>query len=443
MEWISGIFFSIELLLQITMGCIFSCAFCVACSCCTTLVNLTFAHLNRLGYLLIVITLFSLASVIGKLYPNTINGYSWVVSNISAKVDLTEHCDNSYLDECIYRQLLYRASLALVITFSIFTLLVGQSNYFNNSAWVMKFLFPIMLFVSFWWVDNDVFIVWAELCRVISFIFLLVQSFLLFDFAHDLHDIIMEKDAEAEAAAISTKPPMMYKFLYLMLSGSFLICGIIGIVILFQKYSGCHVGMFYIVLTLLMGVLTMIASILSVVNKGVLTPSLMFVYSVFICWYALLSNPDRTCNPLANTNQSSAITTSMVVVLTISVIVLLYCIINGTRIVNAFNPSTTGVLKSVYTTRLDTREDSENNSLINNGAASESTPKERIYYQVLMIWVSCYTAMVLSGWGSSDGSPTSKKPLISDFSMWLKILTQWTFFMLYIRSLYVTYRDHL
>ncbi len=425
------------------MGCIFSCAFCIACSCCTSLVNLTLSHLNRLGYLLIVITLFSLASVIGRVYPNAINGYSWVVSNISFKVDLTEHCDSGYLDECIYRQLLYRASLALVITFAILTVLVGPSNYFNNSAWIIKFLFPIILFISFWWVDNDVFIVWAELCRVISFIFLLVQGFLLFDFAHDLHDVIMEKDAEAEATAIATKPPMTYKLLYLILSGSFVIGGIVGIVILFQKYSGCHVGMFYIVLTLLMGVLTMIVSVLTVVNKGVLTPSLMFIYSVFICWYALLSNPDSACNPLADANQSNTITTSIAVILTISVIVLLYCIINGTRIVNAFNPSTTGVLKSVYTIRVDTREDNENNSLINNDATSATASKERIYYQILMVWVSCYTAMVLSAWGSSDGSPASKTPLISDLSMWLKILTQWTFFVLYVRSLYVTYRDHL
>ena len=425
------------------MGCLFSCAFCAACSCCTSLVNLTLSHLSRIGYLLIVITLFSFANVIGRQYPHELDGYSWVVSNISVKVDLTEHCDKDYLDECIYRQLLYRASLALVVTFTVLAMLVGSSNYINNSAWIMKFLFPIMLFITFWWVDNDVFIVWAELSRFISFIFLLIQGFLLFDFAHDLHDVIMEKDAEAEASAVATKPPMTYKYLYLVLSVFFLIGGFVGIGILFQRYGGCHLGMFYIVLTLLMGVATMGCSILTVVNKGVLTPSLMFAYGVFICWYALLSNPEYVCNPAANFNQSGAITTSITIVLMISAIVLLYCIVNGTRIVNAFNPSATGVLKSAYNIKVDTREDNESNALINHDSASASAPKERIYYQILMTWVSCYCAMVLSSWGSSDGTPTSKSPLISDVSMWLKITTQWLFFALYIRSLYVTYRDNL
>ena len=53
---------------------------------------------------------------------------------------------------------------------------------------------------------------------------------------------------------------------------------------LFMDYTGCQVGMAFTVVTLLVGVLTTAISLLNVVNKGLLTPSIVFAYSVFMCW---------------------------------------------------------------------------------------------------------------------------------------------------------------
>ncbi len=58
-----------------------------------------------------------------------------------------------------------------------------------------------------------------------------------------------------------------------------------GLAYLFLDYSGCDTGMAFTVVTLLMGILTTVVSTLNIVNKGLLTPCIMFAYSVFICWY--------------------------------------------------------------------------------------------------------------------------------------------------------------
>lgn len=56
-----------------------------------------------------------------------------------------------------------------------------------------------------------------------------------------------------------------------------------------------------------------------------------------MCRYALLSSPNEDCNPTAHKrygHQNGAI----VIVAIISTVILLYCVCNGTKILNIFNP---------------------------------------------------------------------------------------------------------
>ncbi len=61
-----------------------------------------------------------------------------------------------------------------------------------------------------------------------------------------------------------------------------------------------------------------------------------------------------------------------------------------------------------------------------------------------MLIVSCYGCMILTSWGSTDGSPASASAAVrsSDESMWLKITSQWIFFGLYLKVLQVAYSEH-
>jgi hypothetical protein len=72
--------------------------------------------------------------------------------------------------------------------------------------------------------------------------------------------------------------------LYMSYSAAAFGAAILGLVYLFKDYAGCDLGMFFIVLTLVMGVITTGLSLLETVGKGLLTPCLMFAYSVFMCW---------------------------------------------------------------------------------------------------------------------------------------------------------------
>ncbi|RYH14476.1 hypothetical protein EON65_33580, partial [archaeon] len=61
------------------------------------------------------------------------------------------------------------------------------------------------------------------------------------------------------------------------------------------------------------------------------------------------------------------------------------------------------------------------------------------FYHVLLMLVSCYGAMILTAWGGTNGAPPSHTHKESDASMWLKIVSQWVFFILYVKTLHVHY----
>ena len=154
--------------------CLCECTACIACTCCQKGLNGLLSISARLGHVALVVTIFSLASILGTQYPNKINGY-----NSYTQVDLTLYCSDGEDDTCIYRQLIYRASFAL---FLMLLFLVGGtyfSEYLNRSYWPMKFGLTTTLFVAFWWGSNGFFNGWAEFTRIFSLIWLLFQGLLM------------------------------------------------------------------------------------------------------------------------------------------------------------------------------------------------------------------------------------------------------------------------
>ena len=412
------------------------CAACMACNAFKTAFNATLSCAARLVHFLLLVMMFVFAIVLGKYYPNNINGY---YSSTYTTIKLSAGCDNDYVNECIYRQLIYRSSFSLFLVFLLLSGLSYCNEYCNRSYWVLKYAGAGGIFVAFFWGSNAFFSGWAETARFISEFFLLAQGFLLFDLASDLHDVIMA-NADVEDSNSGGDSRGWYAA-YIFLTLGSLTCAGVGLGFLFVMYTGCQLGMFFTVLTLILGVLTTIVSMLDTVSKGILTPAIMFAYAVFICWYALLSCPQGSCNPFASVNNGRAKDSSIIIIVIITCSVLLYCVANGTRIMDVFNPEGQGVLQqssqlsmpnelsavltdseapAATNLNIDKKESGSDNSdtgLTAAGAAiggeqSSGTPPERAFFHVLMLLAACYGAMVLTSWGRTDGSPEVELYLI-------------------------------
>lgn len=446
------------------------CAACCGLTICTAVMNWTMSQARRVSHFLILLVIFSLAIFLGRSYATQINDYKDL-----SKIDLTYGCDSMYLSECMYRQLIYRASLSL---FLLYTVLAMGSAFFDQvdkSFWPLKFAVAIGVFIAFFWDSNDTFSKYAEFARVISFLWLVVQGLLMLDLSHGAHDAIMKAASDADARAGGDSRG--YLCLYLFLSVSMLACAAVGLAYLFQNYASCDQGMFFTVATLILGILTTLISLLQVVNKGLLTPCICFAYSVFTCWYSLLSSTETGCNPSASINNSAAKDISVVITSLVTLTVLLVCVCYGARLLTIFDPQGESLIESgsnnrdlevilvgsksgqskrvgargsagsddIQATKLPYTEDSGSDGEDNSRGSSDAIPSanERVFFHVLMALASAYGAMILTSWGRTNGAPELfGTSVVSNESMWLKIVSQWIFLALYLKMLHVAYADN-
>ena len=457
------------------------------------MLNSTLSSASRFGHVLLMIGVFLLALVVGLAYPDQLNSYNTVT-----KLNLSANCASVYVDECIYRQLVYRAALTLVIVFTILALASYYSEYANRALWPVKFVAAFGTFVGLLWADNAAISGFAEVARVVSFFWLLVQGLLYLDVAHDAHDVWM---AAADEAERETGDARSYYAGYVLAAFAVVGLTLVGTTLLFVHF-GCATGQAFASVTLVTGVLLTVVSLLNTVNKGLLTPCLMWAYSTFLCWYALLSSPDAACNADATGNWGPAKITAVVAVSNVSVLVLVYCVVYGTAILNIFNPhgeaqslpspshqqqqranyAATRELKSVFAGEdkvsaalrdghpslsqpLSPTADVGSSS-VNIPVASSGTTAERVYFHLLLAMFSCYAAMVLTSWGNADGSPDTAPAATgsssisgssgsgssssgstgmtrAEESMWVKAAAQWVFVLLYAKVLHAAYLDNL
>jgi hypothetical protein len=431
------------------------CAVCCGCA----LLNWSLAQARRASHLLILLATFGVAVILGRYYTTELSTYQGLV-----RINLTSGCDSSYLNECIYRQLVFRAGLSLFVLF----LSLACGSYFSEavdaSFWPLKITAAIGVFVAFIWRENETFSQFGEAARVFSFFWLLVQGLLVLEVFHGLHETIL-RAADEEDRRTGGDSRYFLSF-YVFLSVSMLVSSGVGLYYLFLFYSGCDAGHSFTIFTLVVGLLQTILSLLHYVNKGLLTPSFVFAYSTLQTWYSILSSPDLMCNSTANTNKSDIKAASVWVIAIFSTGVVLFCVCVGAKILQIFNPSGQGlldeskdlevtlvgssVLKSTelpYTTTsgLSNRGESDEQEVASY-EQERIKSRERVFFHVLMALASTYGTMVLTSWGSTDGSPeqgNAASVYAANESMWLKITALWVTLLLYFKMQHAAFVDNL
>lgn len=421
------------------------CAACCACS----ILNLALSTMRRVAHLLILILVFSLAIILGRGYPEKFGVLASVstVTSSSMQINLTGGCSVSFLDECLYRQLVFRAGLALFLLFSF--LAVG--SYFlevlDRSMWPLKICAVVGLFVAFFFSPNADFARWAELARVFSFFWMMIQNLLVLELAHGCHDVIMKRAAEEEAKTRGDS--RFYLALYLGLCALLLALSLVGLAYLFDQYAGCSIGTFFVASTLTMGLVTTGLSMSPLINKGIMTPVVCFSYAILLTWYALLSSPDASCNPTSNENNGEIKNFSVYFFAFFSSTVLMVCICTGEAVLGIFNAQATeGLLDG------SSRGELEVDLVPPNAASIKATElpftaapepatsgSERAFFHACLALFSCLVCMILTSWGSSDGTPESSSTSTSTESMWLKAVALLSFQVMYLKSLHAAALD--
>jgi hypothetical protein len=224
----------------------------------------------------------------------------------------------------------YRISFGLFLWFVFNTIgtIFGKKS-FHTGWWALKSISFILLITGAFFVPNHIFGAgigpdgqmvsgsygYAQFSRIVSAFFLISQIVAFIDFAYHwnyswkMNAYGGEDDGESEVADPKWLAGLVAAFsLNILLS-------ITGIVLLYIFYGACSISAFFITITAIACIsFTCLQLTMPDSDSSLLTSSVVSLYSVYLCWSAVNSNPDTKCNPMTQgTDDPEMIALSMAV----------------------------------------------------------------------------------------------------------------------------------
>jgi len=276
---------------------------------------------------------------------------------------------------------------------------------------------------------------------IVVLIFLLLQIVILIDFAYAWNEDWNSEEKD-------------WKFGIIFVSILFFSASVVLLVFMFIWFggNGCGLEKFFIAFTMILTFTYTIISITVATPGGLLPPAIMSLYSHYICFSALSSDPSETCNPFDNTD-----TTQLIIGLIIAALATTYAAYNlatsnslfgdpeeGAADVENAKAVTPAEAPKVEPMKDDKKADAAEKAAEKADAAEDEEPEpighvqamRNAKFHFIMAAGSMYMAMILTNWSSQqDVENDTTSYDVGAETMWIKIVSQWLTCLLYIWSL--------
>lgn len=282
-------------------------------------------------------------------------------------------------------------------------------------------------------------------------LFIVLQILIIIDFAYDLHDFLVSRsaaydaklDAEGFEANLCGNP---WNVAYIACCVVFLALTGVGIGLMYGEFPSCGRNTFFITETILVGILYTGASASAALNKGLLTPTIMWAHSAYLAWGAISSDPDVECNPTVNMTDGGSVSLGIL----IAAAALCWTAFRAAGAgYDLFRKDDASEEKEVaVTVEMPAAEEKNGDPEAGEGGgegAKDAKSKDgdgpppdptAWFFHLVMALASLYLGMLLTNWGNVDGEPLSANPEVSTTSMWVKIFAQWVSYLLYFWTLF-------
>jgi len=317
-------------------------------------------------------------------------------------------------ETCARDGAIYRIGLCLVIFFSVhFVILcIPGTGCFHTFVYLIKLVLLTALVVwSFWW-DNGPVETFRDYARWFSWFFIVVQAFMLINWAFDTHNAMMARmngDDGQEA-----EPNVQYAYVSLCLViivGCFALIGLF-----FSEYSGssCTDMKFILSVTTIFSVVEILLSYYIEHGNGFLA-SVVMLYVTYLNFQALATNTSSSCESPSWSEDAPMYTGFVILIATLSYI--------------------------GYETRLLSEEERDDvkqeNADIESGEKSAavahnhpSMRKLNRFFHLIMTLGSFYVTMIMTNWGDDESDDGSWYGTTAN--TWLIASGQWVAMLLYI-----------
>lgn len=353
--------------------------------------------------------------------------------------------------------------------------------------WFFKTVALAGLCVIMFFVPNDFFSGYAEVARVGSLLFLLLQVLAIIDFAFNVHEFFLHRlaafneDYKRRGYEEPTTCQNPWAIGYIVAVVLLILTSLVGLIVMWSILPGCPLNNFFLSETLLFGIVSLLVSMTEKVGQGALPPVVIWAYNVWLAWGAITNNPDTECNSFTDEDDLGRIIVGLIV----AVLSLAWTSLRtANSAYDVLKPGTTQTLAVEPTdqtaeplsgaapspaTSYSSMGKSQTNPVgagatpagaVGGGAATAvaarpnyanedeeshgSAPNEvggvahapvegAVWtFHLTMCLAGMYLAMLLTNWGSAEGSgEPSSNPEASKTSMWVRIASQFAINLLY------------
>lgn len=360
----------------------------------------------RLPYLLVLFL-----TLIGALLLKTY-GAHWIINAAIFKIAV---CQSSF---CVGNIIFLKVCLALFMMFitttiaSFVTIEVGR--FILIEMIYLVGLIALNLFI----IPDHVVLVFVNIARVGSLLFLLLQVLVFIDFAYRWN--------ESWASKEKTK----YYVLLVLFSLVFLIASIVGWVLFFRWFASgesCSLEQFFAGFTIAGCSVLILLSITEFCENGsLLSGSVVSAYCTYLLFSSLRSNPNTSCNSFSGSETS----TFNIILSTVLAV--------GSITYSSWSMSTSNMSGDYTAVSQELELDDKSTDAPQDAESFSSADLKRsnIYFHLILCISVLYASMLLTEWSLSLKDGNTYNPHLSPARMWMDIGTQWCAFLIYLWTLF-------
>uniref|UniRef100_A0A8D8QAC4 Serine incorporator 1 n=2 Tax=Cacopsylla melanoneura TaxID=428564 RepID=A0A8D8QAC4_9HEMI len=436
------------------MACCCGSMACSLCSCCTngkssTLTRIMYAVMLLVGTIVACITLAPGLQNFLRKVPFCSESDS-IANTLGYNVD----CQAVVGYMAVYRICFGMAMFFLLMALMMIGVKSSRDNRaaIQNGMWGMKYVLVILIIVAAFFIpaDSSFGSTMMYIGMVGGFVFILIQLVLLVDFAHSWAEVWVSNYEETESRGWCAA---LYSVTFV--NYGLTLCGTIVLFNYFASNDGCGVNKFLISLNLIFVIILSIISILPDVQEhqprsGLLQSSVVSLYTIYLIWSALSSNPEKNCNPGAllgwgltgntATPVTDATTTNKVNFDTHSFISLLLWLgaILYSSLRTASKTSKMSLADKVLVADQDDVLSNDGGESGGNGGGQVDNEEQGVVYSwsffhSMFILATLYVMMTLTNWYSPNSSIESLNS--NEASYWVKIISSWFCVGIYVWTL--------
>jgi serine incorporator 1/3 len=304
-------------------------------------------------------------------------------------------------------------------------------------------------------------------------LFILVQQLMVVDMSHNWNNSWVEKSNQAEEQERGSGKKWLVAVLLSCLT--MFAVTIAALVYLFVEFTGCPTNNAFIAVTLV-GIVAVTVAQLTGEEGSLLSSAVVSLWATYLAYSAVTKNPDPTCNP------SLGLPTIANIVLGLFVCALglgytgwSYTaedkLSSNSKSTEAAAAATTtgtdaaaastttpyqsatddnqGGGKKVTGVVVSSNADDEEAGRIGNGGAAHDDDDNENHplssdpgtlsnswrLNAILAFICCWTAVVLTEWGSVKGSGDVANPQTGNVAMWMVVASQWVVLVLYVWTL--------